>query len=119
MSRHTVLVCDNEAVMRALVRATLEPVYEVIEAGGGDEALALLEQGGTDLLLLDMMMPGRTGLEVVAELRAAGKDTAGGDGDGAGAGRRSRPGGGRRRGPISLEAVQPCRARGAVEELLA
>jgi CheY-like chemotaxis protein len=72
VSRHTVLVCDNEAVMRALVRATLEPRYEVVEARSGDEAVALLEQGGIDLLLLDMMMPGRTGLEVVAALRADG-----------------------------------------------
>jgi len=73
MSRHTVLVCDNEAVMRALVRASLEPDYDVIEARDGDEAVAVMAESAPDLLLLDMMMPGRTGLDVLAELRAAGE----------------------------------------------
>ena len=72
MTRRTVLVCDNETVLRALVRATLEPGYEVLEARDGDEALALMAERPPDLLLLDMMMPGRTGLDVLAELRAAG-----------------------------------------------
>jgi DNA-binding response OmpR family regulator len=73
VTRRTVLVCDNETVLRALVRATLEPGYEVLEARDGDEALALMAERPPDLLLLDMMMPGRTGLDVLAELRAAGK----------------------------------------------
>jgi DNA-binding response OmpR family regulator len=73
VTRRTVLVCDNETVLRALVRATLEPGYEVLEARDGDEALALMAERPPDLLLLDMMMPGRTGLDVLAELRAAGE----------------------------------------------
>ena len=73
MNRRTVLVCDNESVMRALVRATLEADFEILEARDGDEALAAIARHAPDLLLLDMMMPGRTGLEVVAELRAAGE----------------------------------------------
>ena len=72
MSARTVLVCDNEAVMRSLVRATLEPAYEVIEARDGDEALALIARKPPDLLLLDVMMPGRSGVEVLEELRAGG-----------------------------------------------
>jgi DNA-binding response OmpR family regulator len=73
VTRRTVLVCDNETVLRALVRATLEPDYDVVEARDGDEALALMAARPPDLLLLDMMMPGRTGLDVLAELRGAGK----------------------------------------------
>jgi DNA-binding response OmpR family regulator len=72
VTRRTVLVCDNETVLRSLVRATLEPEYEVIEARDGDEALELVAERPPDLLLLDMMMPGRTGLDVLAELRGAG-----------------------------------------------
>jgi DNA-binding response OmpR family regulator len=60
-------------VMRALVRATLEPEYLVLEARDGDEALAVVLGEEPDLLLLDLMMPGRTGLEVLAELRSAGR----------------------------------------------
>jgi CheY-like chemotaxis protein len=67
---YTVLVCDDEDVLRALVRATLDGgAYAVIEARDGDEAIALARAARPDVIVLDMMMPGRTGLEVLAELR--------------------------------------------------
>jgi CheY-like chemotaxis protein len=69
--RPTVLVCDDEPVLRMLVRATLDRgEYTVIEASDGDEALAHTRQHRPDLILLDMMMPGRSGSEVLRELRA-------------------------------------------------
>jgi CheY-like chemotaxis protein len=53
-----------------LVRATLDNGnYTVVEAADGDEALALTRSDHPDLILLDMMMPGRSGSEVLAELR--------------------------------------------------
>lgn len=64
----TLLVCDDEDVLRSLIRATLAG-YTVIEARDGDEALAHARQLRPDLILLDMMMPGRSGLDVLAELR--------------------------------------------------
>ena len=67
----TVLVCDNEEPLRALVRASLESEdYVVLDASDGDEALSLARAHRPDLILLDMMMPGRSGLDVLAELRA-------------------------------------------------
>jgi DNA-binding response OmpR family regulator len=65
-----ILVCDNEDVMRDLVRATLNHgEYELIDARDGDEGLELAGREQPDLILLDMMMPGRTGLEVAGALR--------------------------------------------------
>jgi len=65
-----VLVCDNEEVLRALVRGALEiGDYEILEARDGDESLELARATEPDLIVLDMMMPGRTGLEVLEELR--------------------------------------------------
>ena len=66
-----ILVCDNEDVLRDLVRASLGGNgYDLVEARDGDEALPLARDTKPDLVLLDMMMPGRSGLEVLAELRA-------------------------------------------------
>ena len=64
----TVLVCDDEDTLRSLIRATLSD-YEIVEACDGDEALERARAVGPDLILLDMMMPGRSGLDVLAELR--------------------------------------------------
>jgi CheY-like chemotaxis protein len=67
----TILVCDNEPALRGLVRATLESdEYEIVEARDGDESVDLAEKVRPDLIVLDMMMPGRTGLEVLDHLRA-------------------------------------------------
>ncbi len=69
--RQKVLVCDNEDVLRALVRAALDTSdYDLFEARDGDESLELARAERPDAIVLDMMMPGKTGLEVVAELRA-------------------------------------------------
>ena len=70
-ARPTVLVCDDEPVLRMLVRATLDKGnYTVVEACDGDEALARTRSDRPDLILLDMMMPGRSGSDVLRELRA-------------------------------------------------
>jgi CheY-like chemotaxis protein len=66
----TVLVCDNEHVLRGLVRAALDGNgYAFVDARDGDEALEEARRVRPDVILLDMMMPGRTGLEVLEELR--------------------------------------------------
>lgn len=52
------------------MRAVLEPVgYSVIEAANGGEALERARDEHPDVILLDSMMPGHSGLYVLAELR--------------------------------------------------
>ena len=66
-----ILICDDEDVLRALVRATLDDgSFEVLEAEDGDQSIELARSKKPDVILLDMMMPGRTGLEVLELLRA-------------------------------------------------
>jgi DNA-binding response OmpR family regulator len=65
-----VLVADDEEDIRALVAFRLERAgYEVITAADGEEALTLATTRLPDLVVLDMMMPKATGLEVTRSLR--------------------------------------------------
>jgi two-component system cell cycle response regulator len=58
------LVVDDLPMNRRLMQAILVPHgYEVVEAASGEEALALLGEGRTDLVLLDLLMPGLDGHE--------------------------------------------------------
>ena len=66
----TILVCDDDANLRELVRAVLGPRFVFVEAGDGKEALDVVRRDPPDLLVLDVMLPGIGGLEVLAEIRA-------------------------------------------------
>lgn len=69
--RPKILICDDEDVLRSLVRASLaRNEYELVEARDGDEAVAVAKAERPELVLLDMMMPARTGVEVLEALRA-------------------------------------------------
>ena len=66
-----VLVVDDEPVVRDAARLVLEQEgLRVAIAADGDSALAHEALAGCRLVLCDMMMPGRAGLEVVAQIRA-------------------------------------------------
>jgi two-component system phosphate regulon response regulator PhoB len=76
-TRPTVLVCDDEPVLRMLVRATLDDGrYTIVEACDGEQALERVRSDRPDLILLDIMMPGRSGSEVLRELRRNPETTA-------------------------------------------
>ena len=70
-----VVVADDHAVVREGIRHVLEraPQLEVVgEAGDGIEALAAVEAKSPDVVVLDVSMPGLTGLEVTRRLREGG-----------------------------------------------
>jgi DNA-binding NtrC family response regulator len=70
MPRSTLLVVDDEPNILSSVRRALElEDYHVEIAGSGDLGLAKLDECDIDLVLLDVMMPGKNGLEVLAEIR--------------------------------------------------
>ena len=74
-----VILVDDEPDMRMLVRIMLERTddIEVVgEAASGEEALARVAQLSPDLLLLDQMMPGMTGLETARRIYADSGDAA-------------------------------------------
>ncbi len=68
---NTILIADDEDSLRLLIRTTLDgPEYTLLEAPDGITALELARRQLPDLIVLDWMMPGKSGLEVVKELRA-------------------------------------------------
>ncbi|HEX3507492.1 MAG TPA: response regulator [Candidatus Dormibacteraeota bacterium] len=69
--RQTILIVDDEPNLRNLVHATIDsPVYQVIEARDGEEAWILIKERKPDLVLLDLKLPKRSGLEVLTAVRA-------------------------------------------------
>jgi DNA-binding NarL/FixJ family response regulator len=67
-----VLICDDNEPMRALLRVVVElrPSLRVVgEAADGQDAIHEAERLQPDVILLDLAMPRRTGLEVLPELR--------------------------------------------------
>ena len=65
----TVLVVDDEAPIRLLCRVNLEAEgMRVLEASDGDSGLETARSERPDVILLDVMMPGRNGWEVAEEL---------------------------------------------------
>jgi len=70
-SRRTVLIADDEESVRLLVKVTIEgDDFNVVEATDGDEAWSLIQEFKPCLVLLDVRMPGRTGLEVLSAIRS-------------------------------------------------
>jgi two-component system, OmpR family, phosphate regulon response regulator PhoB len=65
-----VLICDDEPSLRELVRVSLHGDYRFSEAHDGNQSIELARKMRPDLVILDLMMPGRSGLDVLAEIRA-------------------------------------------------
>jgi CheY-like chemotaxis protein len=65
-----VVVLDDDASFRVLARAILEPAgYEVIESGDLSNCLMRMRENAIDAVILDMVMPGRDGIEALRELK--------------------------------------------------
>jgi len=76
MSARILLVEDEPGLVMTLSDLLAAEGYTVESAGDGVTGLALALNGGFDLLVLDVMLPGKNGFEVCRELRQHGKDVA-------------------------------------------
>jgi DNA-binding NarL/FixJ family response regulator len=67
-----VLICDDHMIVRQGIRQSLAEAADIVvvaEAADGPTALQRLRQGGIDVLLLDIALPGRDGLDVLRQVR--------------------------------------------------
>ena len=70
-SRGCILIIDDEVEIRESLQTLLEfEGYEVEAAGTGEEGLSKLGERSFDLVLLDLALPGRSGIEILPEIRS-------------------------------------------------
>ena len=71
----TILVAEDDPQMRKLIRVTLEDAgYRVLQASNGEQATSILAQGGIDLMVVDILMPQKDGLETIGLARKNHRD---------------------------------------------
>ena len=65
-----IMLVDDAVFMRTTIRKTLEKAgyNNILEAADGDEAVAIYRRENPDLVLLDITMPGKSGIEVLGEI---------------------------------------------------
>ena len=66
----TILLVDDDNVNHIFARRILRDQYDLVSAYSGEEALSLMRGEPFDLVLMDIVMPGKNGLEVYREMRA-------------------------------------------------
>lgn len=66
----TVLVVDDEIGPRESLRAILKPEYQVLVATEGEQAIQMVEKVPVDVVLLDLRMPGVSGIRVLERVKA-------------------------------------------------
>ena len=70
--RPRVMIVDDERMNRDILEVMLAPEgYQLVTASSGEEALDLVREQPPDLILLDIMMPGLDGYQVVARIKAS------------------------------------------------
>ncbi len=66
-----ILIVDDDQQIRTMLRITLEREdYEVVEAGDGFAAVAVYKTQAIDLVITDIVMPDKEGIELIMELKA-------------------------------------------------
>jgi DNA-binding response OmpR family regulator len=72
MNKHILLVEDDAYIRLGLIEALASKGYEVTECRDGGQVIALIEEQKPDLVILDIMLPRKSGYEICRELRHAG-----------------------------------------------
>lgn len=68
--RPLILICDDELPLRELIKAALGDQYDYVEASDAQEAEALMADQSPEAIVLDVMLPGKSGIDFLSELRA-------------------------------------------------
>lgn len=69
--KQILVVEDSQDLRELIIRMLVLENYDILIAKDGEEALEIIKLHKLDLMLLDIMMPGKSGLEVLEEIRAS------------------------------------------------
>jgi len=69
MQENSVLIVDDEAIVRESLKDWLKDTYQVTTAETGEEALKLMEKQDFDILIVDVRLPGKSGIQVLKEVK--------------------------------------------------
>lgn len=67
--KKTILICDDEEGIRESLKLILEKDYDITFAESGDEAIQKTKANPSDIVILDIKMPKKDGLETLKELK--------------------------------------------------
>ena len=67
--RPLILICDDELLLRELIKAALGDTYRYVEAADAQEAEEAMESEQPAAIVLDVMLPGKSGIDFLTELR--------------------------------------------------
>ena len=68
--KKSILIVDDDIAHRTMLRILFGSEYEVIEAGNGGTAIEKIREKAFDLVIMDVRMPGISGLEALADIRS-------------------------------------------------
>lgn len=75
-AKKVVLVVEDDVPLRRFMAERLkENDIDVVETGNGDEVLGLVEKHHPDGIVLDVMLPGKSGMQILEEMRTKGDKT--------------------------------------------
>jgi DNA-binding NtrC family response regulator len=72
--RHSVLVVDDEEVVRSIIAEILSPIYDVTTVEDAESALKLIRKGDFAVAIVDLKLPGMDGIELIKKVRETNPD---------------------------------------------
>ncbi len=66
----TILIVDDDRAIRYSLKRMLEEKYSILTAQNGEEALDQVKSSSPDLIIMDIKMPGRSGMELLKEIKS-------------------------------------------------
>jgi DNA-binding response OmpR family regulator len=72
--RKILIIEDDRFISEMYARTLTKSGFEVVESTNGPDGFALAKQGGWSYILLDIMLPDKTGVEILQELRTSGEE---------------------------------------------